>query len=97
MEFIKDTLIIICVFVVIGLLIEGLRYPGFALFMAYVFYFLTMYGIIYEQYKNYKKDGFIQNDGTDFIHIPVILITIFAFYYFGIMLYDETVSYINNK
>ena len=98
MEFIKDTLIIICVFAVLGIIVEGARlYSGFALFLWYLFYFLILYGILYEQYTNYRKDGFIQNDGTDFIHIPVILITIFAFYVGGIMLYDETISYMNNK
>ena len=80
----------------LGIIVEGARlYSGFALFMAYVFYFLTMYGLVYEQYKNYKKDGFIQHDGTHLINIFVILLAIFAYYYFGIMLYDETVSYFN--
>ena len=98
MAFIKNSLILISGFVVIGFLIEGLRYTGFALFMAYVFYFLTMYGIIYEQYKNYKKGEYSQLTRGDFIiYIPMLLLTIFAYYYFGIMLYDETVSYINNK
>ena len=54
MEFIKNSLILISGFVVIGFLIEGLRYPGFALFLAYLFYFLTMYGLIYEANKNYE-------------------------------------------
>ena len=98
MEFIKNSLILISGFVVIGFLIEGLRYPGFALFLAYLFYFLTMYGLIYEANKNYKRGVYSQLTRGDFIiHIPILLLTIFAYYYFGIMLYDETVSYINNK
>jgi hypothetical protein len=98
MAFIKNSLILISGFVVIVFLLEGFKYPEYTLFMAYVFYFLTMYGIIYEQYKNYKKGEYSQLTRGDFIiYIPMLLLTIFAYYYFGIMLYDETVSYINNK
>ena len=91
----KDLLILIVGFAVISAIIEALiLYSGFRLFMAYTFYFLTMYGIVYEINKNYKRGEYSQLTRGDYIiHYPILFLIIFAYYIFGTMLYDETIYY----